>query len=304
MLRKYLSALWSCAFVLLLAAGAVSCSAPSNSTKGPLTKDGDQSALDVELVKTGLYLISGGGGNSLLRFSATGLILVNGKLPGNYRNFMSQVRKISKMSDLPVRVLIVTDHQENHTGNNAEFIDAGVPIIAQENIKTNLKLINSFNKQLATSPPIIKFSNNYKLRIGGIEVLLKHFGDAHTNGDTVVYFPNLKVVAVGDLYTPNTPDPDYLRGGSLVNWGPVLDQILALDFDVVVPSTGSTVTRADLEAFKAKIDTVVFRASGLIKKGVPKDQFMAQLKTDDLSWQFNFNGDHLDHFYSDLIRAK
>jgi hypothetical protein len=31
-----------------------------------------------------------------------------------------------------------------------------------------------------------------------------HFGNAYTDGDTVVYFPNLKVVSVGDLFTPNT----------------------------------------------------------------------------------------------------
>ncbi len=36
-------------------------------------------------------------------------------------------------------------------------------------------------------------------------------------------------------------------------------RILKLDFDVVVPGTGPTVTRADLEAFKSKIGTLVPR---------------------------------------------
>ena len=74
-------------------------------------------------------------------------------------------------------------------------------------------------------------------------------------------------VAVGDLFTANTPDPDFASGGSLVGWGPVLAQILKLDFDVVAPSTGPMATRADLEAFKTKIDTLVSRAAGLVKKG-------------------------------------
>ena len=132
---------------------------------------------------------------------------------------------------------------------------------------------------------------------------LFHFGNAHTNGDTVVYFPNLKVVAVGDLFAA-TPNPDFSAGGSLVGWGPVLAQILKLDFDVVVPGTGPPVTRADLEAFKTKIDTLVSRATGLVKKGVPKDQLMAQLKTDDLGWQLSFTGNQLDRFYSELSVAK
>jgi glyoxylase-like metal-dependent hydrolase (beta-lactamase superfamily II) len=125
----------------------------------------------------------------------------------------------------------------------------------------------------------------------------------HTNGDTVVYFPNLKAVAVGDLFAA-TPNPDFSAGGSLVGWGPVLAQILKLDFDVVVPGTGPMIPRADLEAFKTKIDTLVSRATALARKGVPKDQLMAQLKTDDLGWQFNFTGDRLDAFYAELIRAK
>jgi glyoxylase-like metal-dependent hydrolase (beta-lactamase superfamily II) len=131
-----------------------------------------------------------------------------------------------------------------------------------------------------------------------------HFGAAHTSGDTVVYFPNLKVVAVGDLFTPNTPEPDFSGGGSLVNWGLALTQILKLDFDAVVPSKGPVVTRAGLEAFKTKIDTLVSRATDLVKKGVSKDQLMAQLKTDDLGWQFSFTGDQLDRFYTELSQAK
>src|SRR5580765_776582 len=76
-------------------------SAQSHQEKGPAAK-GDI-VLSSQLVKTGLYLIAGGGGNTLLRFSANGLILVDGKLPGTYRALMSQVRKINKLSDMPIR---------------------------------------------------------------------------------------------------------------------------------------------------------------------------------------------------------
>ncbi|MBS0447512.1 MAG: hypothetical protein JSR59_16345 [Proteobacteria bacterium] len=58
--------------------------------------------MSTELVTTGLYLIRGGGANSLLRFSANGLLLVDAKAPGNYKALMSQVRKTSKLLDMPV----------------------------------------------------------------------------------------------------------------------------------------------------------------------------------------------------------
>jgi glyoxylase-like metal-dependent hydrolase (beta-lactamase superfamily II) len=266
----------------------------------PVSPGGEK--LTSHLVKTGLYLIAGGGANSLLRFSANGLILVDGKLPGNYRALMSQVRRISKLSDLPVRVLIVTDHHENHTGNNAQFLAADVPIIAQVNAKRNFSTREPDGATAGV--PTVTYDRDYALSLGGVEVLLKHFGPAHTDGDTVVYFPNLKVVAVGDLFTPGTPQPDFSRGGSVVNCGPVLARILELDFDVVVPSTGPTVTRTDLEAFRAKIDALASRAIAAVRKGVPKEQLMAELKIHDLGWRLNFTGETLDRFYDELSQAK
>jgi len=120
----------------------------------------------------------------------------------------------------------------------------------------------------------------------------------------LVHFPDLKVIAVGDLFTADAPAPDYSAGGSLVGWGPVIAQILKLDFDVVVPGNGPMATRAELEAFKTKIDTLVSRASVLVKNGIAKDQLMAQLKADDLGWRIDFTGDQLDGFYAELIQMR
>jgi glyoxylase-like metal-dependent hydrolase (beta-lactamase superfamily II) len=264
---------------------------------------GSQNAtLTARAVKTGLYLISGGGANSLLRFSAAGLILVDGKRPENYAALKSQVRTISKITDLPLQAVILTNHHEDHSGTNAKFLAAGVQIIAQENVKSSLVTYHPSGGTVA--PPTITYARDYTLQLGGVEAQLMHFGNAYTDGDTVVYFPNLKVVAVGDLFTLSTPDPDFSGGGSLVDWGPVLAQLLKLDFDIAVPSSGPMITKADLEAFKTKIDALVSRASELVKEGVPKDQLLAQLKTDDLGWRFSFTDDDLDRFYTELSPAK
>jgi hypothetical protein len=84
----------------------------------------------------------------------------------------------------------------------------------------------------------------------------------------------------------------------------VLEQVLKLDFDIVIPSKGPAVTRAALEAFKTKIDTLALRATELVRTGVPKDQLMAQLKTNDLGWRLSFSLDPLDRFYTELSQAK
>jgi glyoxylase-like metal-dependent hydrolase (beta-lactamase superfamily II) len=282
------------AIVLLSAIGAVAGSAQYARANDPPGK----SELKAELIRPGLYLISGGGCNSLLRLSASGLIIVDGKLPGNYDALLEQAHKIS---DQPVRVLINTDYHENHTGNNSRFLEDATQILAQENAQKSLAAYNAAGGKIAL--PTRTYDQHLTLRLGGIEAQVLHFGNAHTNGDTVVYFPNLRVVAVGDLFA-TTPDPDFSAGGSLVGWGPVLAEILKLDFDVVVPGAGPPVTRADLEAFRARIDTLVSRATLLVGSGVPRDKLMAQLKTYDPGWSPGFTGDQLDGFYSELSRLK
>lgn len=286
------------AVIFVAMAALLPVSAQYNKPPEPPAKVSGDAMLTTQFVKTGLYLISGGGGNSLLRLSGNGLILVDGKLPGNYDALLARVRRIS---DQPIRALIVTDYRDVHTGNDAKFLEAGTRIIAQENVKQNLLIDASPNAKMAT--PSITYDREYRLRLGGVEAQLMHFGNAHTSGDTVVYFPNLKVIAVGDLFAP-APNPDFSAGGSLVNWGAVLAQILKLDFDVAVPSTGPQVSKSDLVAFKAKIDTLVSRATGLVKNGIPKDQLMAHLKTDDLGWQLSFTGDQVDRFYAELSRTE
>ena len=228
--------------------------------------------------------------------SENGLILVDGKLSDSYDNLHARVKRLS--DGQPVRALILTNSDPDHAGTNAKFLEAGAHILVNQ--YAGLALSANDSPRLAGSqPPIITFDREYNLKLGGVEAQLMHYGRAHTGGDTVVYFPNLKVVAVGNLYAA-LPDPDYSNGGSLAGWGPVLAQVMELDFDVAIPASGPPITRADLEAFQAKLATLLSRSNELARNGVPKDQFMSRLKTDDLGWHFNFTPNQIDGFYAEL----
>ncbi len=276
---------------VLLVAGTLDSAAQYNHPKEPIDP-----TLSYQMVKTGLYMISGKGGNCLLRLSGNGLILVDANLPGNDQALLKGVHKIS---DQPVRLVILTSSDKSNIVNSEKLLETGAFFAVQENAKQNL--MSSLPS--ADAERIKTYEREHLVRLGGIEVQVMHFGNAHTNADSVVYFPNLKVVAVGDLFSA-TPNPDFAAGGSLVSWRPVLADVLKLDFDVAVPSRGPTVSRADLEAFKTKIDTLVSRATVLVKDGVPKEQFMGKLKTEDLGWQLSFTPEQVDHFYSELSQTQ
>jgi hypothetical protein len=287
---KFSSTFRVCTIGVLLMAGVLESAAQYNHPKEPIDP-----TLSYQIVKTGLHMISGKGGNCLLRLSANGLILVDPNLPGND---VALLKGVHKISDQPVRLVILTSSDKSNVGNSEKLLETGAFFAVQGNAKQNL--MSSLPS--ADAGRIRTYEREHAVRLGGIEVQVMHFGDAHTNADTVAYFPNLKVVAIGELFS-NTPNPDFSAGGSLVNWGTVLADVLKLDFDVAVPSVGPPIARAEVETFKTKIDTLVARASTLVKSGVPKDKLMSQLKTDDLGLTLTFSPDQIEHFYGELSQS-
>jgi cyclase len=279
--------------VLALSAGAAAA-APPPSTTGP------GEPLETTLLRTGLYLITGGGCNTLARLSASGVAVVDGKRAGTYRALKSQLRKLTKISDLPVRVLVLTDHRPAHAGTAADFVAAGVPILAQRNAER--RLLDGRAPGIGPRA-IVAYEHDYTVRLGGIEARVLHPGPAQTDDGAVVLFTDLRVIAVGDLFTAGTPQPDFAAGGSVLGWGAALGQVLGLDFDTVVPGDGPLATRADLVRFKSRMDDFAARALALVRQGVGKDDLMRRLAADGAGWRLELSGDGLERFYAELSRG-
>lgn len=253
----------------------------------------------IQQVKPGVFMITGAGANTTVHVTPAGVIVVDGKLAGE-ENYNRLMELIKSASDQPIKYLIVTHHHADHTGNNQRFIDAGVQVIGSENLKNDLVDYQSNPKP---APPTMTYSGaEYKVQLGGVTAELHHFGSAHTSGDSVVYFPDVKVVCVSDVVTTGKTGPliDYAGGGSAVQWTKVLDGILSLDFDTAIPGNGGPLTRADVQAYKTKFDTFIARARELIKQGVPQDQLLAKIQTDDLGWTPRVP--KADAFYAELSK--
>lgn len=276
-------------------AAALAVTAAAQGRKG----GGARPVEPIQQVKPGLYMIAGAGANTELRVTNEGLIVVDGKLAGekNYDDLMAQIKTVSNQ---PVKYLIVTHHHADHTGNNDRFLAAGVQVIGHENLKKNLETYRANPKP---APPSVTYSGaEHTVSLGGVSVEVHHFGRAHTSGDSVVYFPDLKTVAVSDVVTTGATGPlaDYGGGGSFAEWPHVLDEVLKLDWDTCIPGNGGPLNRADVEAYKAKVETFLSRAREAVAKGTPKDQLMASIKTDDLGWTPRVP--NVDDFYAELTQ--
>jgi cyclase len=243
-----------------------------------------QTVEKIRLLKPNLYLITGGGANTLVRVTPDGLIVVDTKNPGD-ENFNRVMEEIRSVSPAPVKYVINTHHHPDHVGNNQKFIDAGATVLASEALKS--LMASDPRTKAIPGLPTQTFAKDYTLKFGGAEVRLYSFGRGHTGDDTIVYFPDTKVVMVSDQITDGTPIVDFANGGSAVEWVKILDGVLKLDFESAIPGRGEPKTRDEVQAFRTKFATLVTRAQDAIKAGATRETLAMQVKTDDLGWMLN-----------------
>ncbi|MGB7219750.1 MAG: MBL fold metallo-hydrolase [Vicinamibacterales bacterium] len=286
------------AVVALLSVGALT-------QQFPLKQDVErlaQGPMRVDRVKEGLYVIRGPflkcgtrgcrpngpddglihePGDVAMRITPAGVILIDDKYPENVADVLTLVKSITP---LPVKYLLNTHHHGDHVSGNANIREMGVDVIAHKNIRENFLRIRQ------PGEPNITFADQGAVYLGGVEVQMFYLGRGHTNGDTVIYFPDLKTVHTGDLIIDGMPVIDYPGGGSALEFVKTIDNLLKIDFDTMIPGHGRVMTKDEVRAYKVRFETMNERMRDLVRRNVPKDQVATleqartQLKLADLGW--------------------
>lgn len=215
--------------------------------------------IEVEKLKDNFYVLRGGGGNTAVLITASGVTLVDTKIPGWGKPLIAKLKEIT---DKPVTTIINTHTHFDHVGGNVDF-PVSVDVVAHENTKANMEKgvpPRGFEKQ--AGPDVFKanngrniakrtFTDRMTLGSGNDRVELYYFGRAHTSGDTFVVFPNLRVLHTGDVF-PNKGIPimDGNNGGSGVAYADTVAKAAALpNIDVVVTGHSRNMTMADLKEY-------------------------------------------------------
>jgi len=254
-----------------------------------------QNRLAIEPVKPGLYTITGPGGNVGVRVTSEGVILVDDKFPQDFEEIQQLVGQVS---DLPVRYVINTHHHGDHSGGNVGYIDIA-EIVAHQNARDNMVRGNQ------DAPPRMVFTDETAVYLGGAEVRAYYMGTGHTDGDAVVYFPDLNTVHGGDLLHGTAPFIDYANGGSSRGWVSTLNNILALDFDTAIPGHGSIMTREDVMSFRNQMEAVRSHMTDLIRGGMPRSEASVRIRNEALSWTMADDGLFMQRsipgFYEEIV---
>ncbi len=257
--------------------------------------------LRTERVKGDLYMVSGEGGNVALYVTSEGVVLVDDMFDRNHADILAQIKSVTNQ---PLRYVLNTHQHDDHAGGDLKMLPIA-EVIAHKNVRANLANIKQPYYEDTPGTPIglprVTFTTELAVNLGGKEVVAHYFGRGHTNGDAVIFFPGERVIHTGDLFlnfrgggrggTPARERPpgvpiyvDYVQGGSFLDWSKTMDEMLELDFDTVIPGHGPVSTKADLAKFRADLETMRTRLTGLIKGGSTKAE-LAKILEDDYGWR-------------------
>jgi glyoxylase-like metal-dependent hydrolase (beta-lactamase superfamily II) len=286
---------WLVAIALLFAVG-VAAQAPT----------GD---LDVVQLRPNFYVIGGAGGNVVVQLGPEGVILVDS---GSTERADQVLAAIRRLTDLPIRYIINTSMDADHTGGNEKLARAGLSILpgavvagagldddvvsnfgrasvlAHENVLARMSAPTGRQSPVASGLWPTKTFNyhQYSMYLNGEGIQVIHQPAAHTDGDTIVFFRRGDVIATGDIIdTTRWPVIDTRRGGTVQGELDALNRLMDLtiynlplqwkaDRTFLVPGHGNVYDKLDLLEYRDAVTIVRDRVQDLIDEG----KTLAQVK--------------------------
>ena len=273
--------------IALLAGAAVAQQAQPPAAPPPV----DFSKVEIKTTDIGdnVYMLEGQGGNITVALAKDGIIMVDGQFAPLHDKIKAA---ISTISNLPVKYLINTHYHGDHTGGNEGFAKDGVTVMAQENVRKRLAAGTTNGLTGAKTPPAAAgalpadtYTNFSKVRLPGRVANLRHIPNAHTDGDTYVWFKTANVLSTGDTFTNGRyPNIDFANGGNIKGMIAATDAYLKLTNakSRIVPGHGPVADKAALAEYRAMLVTARDRMAALVKEGKSEDDVVAAKPFADL----------------------
>src|SRR5881227_559945 len=244
------------------------------------------------------YRLEGQGGNITIAVGTDGIIMVDSQFAPLSDKIKAAIKAISP---LPVKYLVNTHFHGDHTGGNANFAKDGATVVAHDNIRVRLAAGTISGLTGQTVPPVpaealpkqTYYGGSFTLEAGGRKAQLTHVANAHTDGDTWVYFADANVLCTGDAVNnlKRYQTIDYRNGGDVRGMIRVADTYLkvANDSTKVVVGHGPLAAKKDIEEFRAMLVTSHDRIKKLVDEGKSEEEVLAAKPLADLdaTWANN-----------------
>jgi cyclase len=249
----------------------------------------DFSKVEIKTTKLSdnFYTLDGQGGTIGVLVGPEGIFMVDSQFAPLSQKIAAAIHQIS---DKPIRFMVNTHVHGDHTGGNENFAKMGVTIFARDELRWRLAHPSPGANGAPGAPapaaalPVVTYDGPVTIHMDGEDVHLIPIHKAHTDGDTLVYFPTNDVLMTGDYFrSVQFPNIDRANGGSLDG---MLEGIgvtigMAGPKTRIVPGHGPMVDRAALISHRDMILAIRAKVAALVQQGKTVEEVLAAKPTSD-----------------------
>jgi cyclase len=248
-------------------------------------QDLSQVQIKTTKVAANFYTLDGSGGTIGVLTGPDGVLMVDAQFAPLADKIAAAIRQIS---DGRVRFLINTHVHGDHTGGNEAVGKTGAVIMAREHLRERLvKPAPGANGQPGVPAPpaalpVVTYDSPVTIHMNGEDVQLIPVPAAHTDGDTMVYFPNANVIMIGDYYrSTGYPNIDRASGGTMNGMLAGFDAAikLARPDTKIIPGHGAIVDKAAVAAHRDMMIAVRDKVAALQRQGKTQEEVIAAKPT-------------------------
>ncbi len=224
-------------------------------------------------------MLKGRGGNIALSAGQDGVFIIDDQLEPLTDQLLAAIREIDQR---PVRFVINTHYHGDHVGGNETLGKAGSVIIAHDNIRRRMsteQFSHFFNSATPPYPkaalPVVTFNDGVTLHLNGESVAIHHVPRGHTDGDSIVFFPDSNVLHMGDIFFNGLyPFIDLDGGGSIQGMIAAVERgvELANAETKIIAGHGPLSDRAGLQEYHGMLVQARDRVQALIDQGMSLEQ--------------------------------
>jgi cyclase len=294
-----------------------SVGAPSSGSPAADVKtQADTPAGDIKTfhVQGNVYMLVGAGANIALQVGDEGVVVVDTGAAPMRDKVLAAIRQLSTK---PIRWIINTLADADHTGGNATLSQAGMTvngnpaaIVASQRV---LAQMSDAGRPSTEWPLNTFFEDTRDFPFNGEAIFLHHFPRAHTDGDVVVYFRGSDVLVSGDIFVTTTyPVIEEKHGGGVDGFINGLNKMLDIAVPkylqeggtYVIPGHGRVSDEADIIEYRDMIVIIRDRIQDGIKRGMTLDQIKAARPTLDYDGRYGSPTAFVEAVYRDLSQKK
>jgi len=282
-------------YMAKLAAGSPATTLRATPPVAPRLNE-NRTELETFHVQGNVYMLAGAGANIAVQIGDEGVLVVDTGSAVSRDKVLAAIRKLSTK---PIRWIINTSADVDHTGGNEKISQAGVTvngnpaaIIAHENV---LARMTETSRSVTERPLNTYFEDARDFSFNGEAVFLYHFPAGHTSGDSIIYFRGSDVLVAGDTFVTTTfPVIDMQSGGGVDGFIAGLNKMLNIAVPkylqeggtYVIPGHGWVGDEADIVEYRDMVVIVRDRIQDMVKRGMTLEQVKAARPTLDYDGRY------------------